>query len=264
MWHHQQVKNRAVFALGLLFLSLASTVQASTVPQLVPKILATYPHDKQAFTQGLVFHQGDLYESTGLYGRSSLRKVELTTGKVLQQQALDDNAFGEGLALVDQQLIQLTWQQGRAFVYDLDRFIVKNVHSYQGQGWGLCFDGQDLWMSDGSATLYRRDAQSFALLEQIVVKLAEQPQAQLNDLACVGEHIYANIWKEPRLVKINKYSGNIAAEIDASELVARSGRPRDGEAVLNGITYDEHTKAFYVTGKLWPKLFKVIWQERQP
>lgn len=264
MRHHRILKSPAVLGLTLLLLSLATTTQANPVPRLVPKILATYPHDKQAFTQGLVFYQGDLYESTGLYGRSSLRKVELTTGKVLRQQALDDDAFGEGLALVGQQLIQLTWQQGRAFVYDLDSFALKAVHSYQGQGWGLCFDGQDLWMSDGTATLYRRDAQSFAVLETVVVHLAEQPQTQLNDLACVGEHIYANIWKEPRLVKINKHSGAITAELDASELVARSGRPQDAEAVLNGITYDASSKAFYLTGKLWPKLFKVTWQERQP
>ena len=237
-------------------------VQASglSVEQLGIKVLAELPHDGEAFTQGLLLHDGYLYESTGLYGQSSLRKIDASSGELLMQRQLDARYFGEGLARVGEQLIQLTWQAGRALVYDLHDFSLQQVFHYQGQGWGLCFDGQQLWMSDGSSQLQKRHAKSFALQDKIKVTLHGEPVAQLNELACVGEHIYANIWHDHRIVRINKATGQVEAEIDASALIAASGRNPDPEAVLNGITYDAQSDVFYVTGKLWPKIFKVQWQ----
>ncbi|MGO4999764.1 glutaminyl-peptide cyclotransferase [Oceanisphaera sp. W20_SRM_FM3] len=234
----------------------------STVEQLGVKVLAELPHDAAAFTQGLLLHKGYFYESTGLYGQSSLRKIDAGSGELVRLRKLDDRYFGEGLALVDQQLIQLTWQAGQALVYDLKSFSLQQVFHYQGQGWGLCFDGERLWMSDGSHQLQKRDAKNFSLQSKISITLNGEPLSQLNELACVGEHIYANIWHDHRIVRINKSTGQVDAEIDASALIAASGRSPDPEAVLNGITYDEQTDVFYVTGKLWPKIFKVQWQKK--
>lgn len=248
--------------LSVLLCSLPGHTTHQSVEQLTVEVIERLPHDTRAFTQGLVWHQDMLYESTGLYGDSSLRKVNPLTGEVLAKLALDPAYFGEGLALVGQQLIQLTWREGLALVYNRDDLSLQQAFQYGGEGWGLCFDGHELWMSDGSSRLYRRSPHDFALQGQLVVTLNGQPQPKLNDLACVGGHIYANIWKEPRLVRINKISGRIEAEIDASALVAESGKGRDPEAVLNGIAYDEQAEVFYLTGKHWPTLFKVKWQNK--
>ena len=234
------------------------------VQQLSITVLAELPHDAQAFTQGLLLHDGYFYESTGLYGHSSLRKIDASSGELLRQRKLDAGYFGEGLARVGQQLIQLTWQAGQALVYNLNDFSLQQVFHYQGEGWGLCFDGEQLWMSDGSSQLQTRHPQDFSLQGKIPVTLNGEPLAQLNELACVGEHIYANIWHDHRIVRINKSTGQVDAEIDASALIAASGRSPDPEAVLNGITYDEQAQVFYLTGKLWPKIFKVQWQQSKP
>ncbi|WP_417617783.1 glutaminyl-peptide cyclotransferase [Oceanisphaera sp.] len=257
------IAQAAGLLLSALLVSLPVRATNAAVEQLTVKVIERFPHDTQAFTQGLVWHQGIIYESTGLYGDSSLRKVNPQTGEVLARLELDPAYFGEGLARVGQRLIQLTWREGLALVYGLDDLRLQQAFHYGGEGWGLCFDGEDLWMSDGSSRLYRRSTKDFSLLEQVAVSLNGQPQPKLNDLACVGEHIYANIWKEPRLVRINKSSGRIEAGIDARALVAENGRNRDPEAVLNGIAYDEQAEVFYLTGKRWPTLFKVTWQEKQ-
>ncbi|MBU3824131.1 MAG: glutaminyl-peptide cyclotransferase [Candidatus Oceanisphaera merdipullorum] len=246
----------------LLGLSSTSAQAHNTVEQLGVQVLAELPHDAGAFTQGLLLHEGYLYESTGLYGQSSLRKIDASSGDVVLQRKLDPRYFGEGLARVGEQLIQLTWKSGQALVYDLKDFSLQQVFHYQGQGWGLCFDGEQLWMSDGSSVLQKRDANSFLLQDKVSVTLNGEPLDQLNELACVGEHVYANIWQDHRIVRINKSTGQVDAEIDASALIAASGRSPDPEAVLNGITYDEQAEVFYVTGKLWPKIFKVQWQQK--
>ncbi|MBO1520406.1 glutaminyl-peptide cyclotransferase [Oceanisphaera pacifica] len=232
---------------------------ARAVEQLGVKVIERLPHDANAFTQGLHWHQGVFYESTGLYGASSLRKVNPLTGEVLASVELERAYFGEGLARVGQQLIQLTWRKGLALVYDLESLALVHTFEYSGEGWGLCFDGDNLWMSDGSSRLYQRDPHDFTMIKQLNVTLNKETVPQLNELACVGEHIYANVWKEPRLVRINKATGQVDAEIDASHLVAESGR-RHPESVLNGITYDEQAQVFYLTGKRWPTVFKVQWQ----
>lgn len=221
------------------------------------EVVRTLPHDPDAFTQGLLLHEGHLYESTGLYGRASLRKVDPDTGRVLNRLSLDPAYFGEGLTRVGDTLIQLTWKEGLALVYDLDDFSLQRAHQYGGEGWGLCFDGTSLWMSDGSQHLYRRDPHSFALLGTLSVSLSGRTLGPINELECVNDAIYANIFRDSRIVKIDKGSGKVLAEIDATPLLVLSDKPWDKEAVLNGIAYEAESDTFYLTGKRWPYLFQV-------
>lgn len=246
---------RVILSLCLLCWGAARAMPP--VERLAVEVLAVLPHDPGAFTQGLLHHQGYLYESTGLYGDSSLREVDPASGEVLRQLPLDPAFFGEGLALVEDRLIQLTWREGLALIWRLDDFRLVGAHQYAGEGWGLCFDGEALWMSDGSATLYRRDAHDFSLLAAVEVSLHGRPMMKLNELACVGGHVYANVWRRDRIVRIDTSTGRIDAEIDASALNPLSERPGGREAVLNGIAHDPERDEFYLTGKFWPTMFRV-------
>lgn len=247
-------------AVLLTALALLATLPACANPpvELAPRVEARYPHDPGAFTQGLLLADGMLYESTGLYGRSSLREVDPGSGEVIRVRHLDDRYFGEGLALVEDRLIQLTWRSGRAFVYRLDTFEQLDVFDYQGEGWGLCYDGEELWMSDGSASLTVRDENDFEVLRRVEVTRAGEPVALLNELECVGDQIFANVWQTDLIVRIDKGSGRVDGVIDASGLLGPAelaALPADG--VLNGIAYDPEADRFLLTGKLWPKLFSV-------
>ncbi len=218
------------------------------------EIRATYPHDAGAFTQGLVFVDGRLYESTGLYGESTLREVTLTTGEVTASAALEPNLFGEGLAYVDDRLVQLTFRENTAIVWsqaleELDRF------SYDGEGWGLCDLGGALAMSDGSETLMLRDRTTFEPIESLVATLEGDPVGSLNELECVDGLVFANVWKTTYIVVIDPADGQIRAVIDAAELDRFS--EANSAAVLNGIAYDAARGVFYLTGKLWPMLYEV-------
>lgn len=225
---------------------------------LVPEVLASYPHDSGAFTQGLLYFDGTLFESTGIEGSSSLREVELGSGEVIRLRPLDDDLFGEGLARVGEELWQITWQNGRAFRYDLDTFDLVRSYSYPGEGWGICYDGEQLFMSDGSHQITIRDPATFAELRRFSVTLDNQPVVRLNELECVGDAIYANIWLTDTIVKIDKGNGRVVSEIDAAELLTPEERAALPEgAVLNGIAYNPDSETFYLTGKLWPKLFEV-------
>ncbi len=260
---------------GLLFLSLVlvgascSAQEESTssedsptpppteVARLEPQVLGSYPHDSDAFTQGLLFHDDLFFESTGLRGRSSLRKVEPETGEVLEQINIPQPYFAEGLALVDDRLIQLTWEAGEAFVYTLD-FEQTGTFNYTGEGWGLCYDGESLYMSDGSATIDKRDPETFELEEEVAVRLRGAPVVRLNELECVESSIYANVWQTNDIVRIDKASGQVTAIIDASELLSAEERAElEAGGVLNGIAYDPEAETFFITGKLWPKVFEV-------
>jgi glutaminyl-peptide cyclotransferase len=250
-----------LFALCSLLFTLVSCQQQTTT--LTPQVINTYPHDNQAFTQGLVLYNGKFYESTGQYGVSSLREVDIKTGNALRNQVLDSQYFAEGLALVDDKLIQITWKEGKAFVYDLATFNKEQTFSYQGEGWGLCYDGTNLYMSDGSATLYKRNPETFEVTGQLKIKQNGQAVTMLNELECVGEFVYANIWQTDRIVKINKQNGQVVADIDASNLLSseeRASLPQG--AVLNGIAYHPEADTFYITGKLWPKLLEVKFVEK--
>lgn len=251
----QRVKPRAGFG-GLWTLALCALAGCASpgVPSIEYEILGTFPHDPAAYTQGLLFHDGALLESTGRYGESSVRRVDVPTGEVLASVAVDSALFGEGLARVDSELVQLTWQAGRAFVYDLETLEVLREFAYEGEGWGLCYDGEALWMSDGSSALERRDPRDFTVLATVEVTRGGSPQNRLNELECVDDWIYANVYQRDVIVRIDKATGEVLGEIDLSSVPLSARKPGDIEAVLNGIAYVPETGVFLVTGKLWPNL----------
>ena len=222
-------------------------------------ILRELPHDTGAYTQGLLWWQGKLYESTGEYGASTLRRVDPETGDVEQRIDIDPSLFGEGLARVDDRLIMLTWKAQLAFVFGLDRLDERRTFRYRGEGWGLCHDGTQLVMSDGSDVLTFRDPVSFEDIGSIAVTLRGQPQMRLNELACVGDEIYANIWERDYIVRIDPRTGRVTHQIDAGGLLTRD-EARDAD-VLNGIAYNPDTDTFFITGKWWPKMFEVRFVE---
>jgi len=233
-----------------------AAIRDVVVERLSIKVLAAYPHDPVAFTQGLVWDGGVLYESTGLYGRSSLRRVEPMTGEVLERRMVDPNLFGEGLARVGGKLLQLTWKAGIALVYDVGTLAQVDEYGFNGEGWGLAYDGQRLMMSDGSHRLTVRDPEDFRWLETIEVRLAGTPVPNLNELEFAEGALYANVWGDERIVRIDPFSGAVTATIDASGLLLPEERARVD--VLNGIAYDPVSRSFWLTGKFWPKIFQVV------
>lgn len=242
----------------------AAIAQAPSTPILIPEVIQVYPHDDEAFTQGLLWHGGYLYESTGLWGQSTLRRVEIETGAPLELIELADEFFAEGLERVGDRLIQLTWQAGLAFVYDFDSFEHLESISYEGEGWGLCYDGRYLFMSDGSSYLSVRDADSFELIFRGAVTLDGQiiPPQLLNELECVGDHVYANAWNTDYIFVIDKFTGLITALIDASGLLSEAERAAlAGGSVLNGIAYNPESDTFFITGKRWSQIFEVVFKE---
>ena len=250
-----------IILLLILFLALPP-LQAQTpqAPRLVPDVLKVYPHDAGAFTQGLLWHDGYLYESTGLYGESTLRKVDIETGEPLESLSIDQAYFAEGLELVDGKLIQLTWRAGIAFVYDLATFELLDTIEYDGEGWGLCFDGRYLFMSDSTPYLSVRDAATFELIVRAAITYQGQlvPAQLLNELECVGDTIYANAWNTDYIFRIDKWTGDVTAVIDAAALLSDAEKANlAGGAVLNGIAWNPESETFYITGKNWNKLFEV-------
>ncbi|MCC7044580.1 MAG: glutaminyl-peptide cyclotransferase [Acidobacteria bacterium] len=216
----------------------------------------TYPHDPEAFTQGLLYRDGHLFESTGLNGRSSLRKVRLETGEVVQRRDVDRQYFAEGLVDWGNRLIQLTWQSNLGFVYALDSFEPLRTFAYEGEGWGLTRDARRLVMSDGSSTLRFIDPETLTETGRLEVTERGFPVTYLNELEMIRGEIFANIWQTDEVVVIAPDTGYVKARIDFSPLRARldSTRPVD---VFNGIAWDEARDRLFVTGKLWPKLFDV-------
>jgi glutaminyl-peptide cyclotransferase len=221
------------------------------------EIVHTYPHDTTAFTQGLIYVDGHLYESTGLNGRSSLRMVDLATGNVLQKHDLPAEYFGEGLTDWESTLIQLTWTSHRAFVYDRFSFSPLRTLAYEGEGWGLTHDRTQLIMSDGSSYLRFLDPKSFRLTRQVqVVDDTGQGIENLNELEYIRGEIYANVWQTDDIVRISPRTGKILGRIDLGGIIDKRELHGDG-AVLNGIAYDSAHDRIFVTGKLWPKLFEI-------
>ncbi len=228
---------------------------ASSIESLRVRVVAKYPHATDAFTQGLLWHDGAMYESTGRYGQSDLRRVRLEDGAVLSERSLDPSLFGEGLARVDDRLIQLTWRSGVAIVSDLGSLEARDTLRYPGEGWGLCFDGEVLWMSDGSSILERRNPDSMELVDEMTVWRGDRPVRNLNELECVGDTVYANVWQSNEIVRIDADTGRVTAVIDASGLLSPVEAMRAD--VLNGIAYRPDTDTFLLTGKLWPHVFEV-------
>ena len=220
------------------------------------EIVHIYPHDRAAFTQGLVFINGKLYEGTGQEGQSSLREVDLQTGNVLKKVDVPEPYFGEGIALLNNKIYQLTWQHQVGFIYNADTFEQVGKFNYSGEGWGLTTDGHSLILSDGSNRIRFLDPDSFQVTKTIAVLDGNLPVNELNELEYVNGEIYANIWHDNRIVTIDPQTGRITGWIDLTGLLP-PGDVQDEEAVLNGIAYDDAGKRLFVTGKLWPRLFEI-------
>ena len=241
----------------------APTVTNSTQPTIsypAPvvgyRIVNTYPHDPRAFTQGLVFADGVLYEGTGLRGQSSLKKVDLKTGNILQARQLPARFFGEGITIYGNRVIQLTWRARVGFVYDMQTFQLLDTFNYPTEGWGITHDGRSLIVSDGTSTLYFLDPQTFQEVDRLEVHTRDGPVSRLNELEYVQGEIYANVWKTDRIARISPETGEVVGWIDLEGLLRPEDRNRRID-VLNGIAYDVKNDRLFVTGKLWPKLFEI-------
>ena len=252
--------NWAIFSVIIVatlssFLSSSEATNPPIITQYEIEILNTEAHDAEAFTQGFVFHQGKLYESTGLSGESTLREVNLQ-GEVLRTVNLSSEEFGEGLAIYNNTLIQLTWKSGVAHVWDLETWAQIGDLSYQNEGWGICSNGVNFVMSNGTSDLTIRKPEDFSVIQTVSVTFNGSPLTDLNELECVGDLVYANVWHHDSIFIINMTSGNVVGTIDASSLF-----PEPSPGVLNGIAYDSENDTFWLTGKNWPIMHQVIFQQ---
>jgi glutaminyl-peptide cyclotransferase len=234
---------------------MAALVRAADIPEYTYKVVRTYPHDPGAFTQGLEYRDGQLYEGTGRPGRSTLRKVKLETGEVLKQVPIPPAMFGEGITIWNHQIFQLTWQHQSGFVYDLSTFDLLRRFSYVGEGWGLTNDGRQIYMSDGSSEIRIWDPATLAEKKRLKVRDGTREITFLNELECVRGEIYANVWQTERIARISPADGRLLGWIDLTGILPPQDRSQVD--VLNGIAYDAAHDRLFVTGKLWPKLFEI-------
>lgn len=231
----------------------ASPAQAATAWELV----RSFPHDVEAFTQGLVYHGGFLWEGTGRRGASSVRQVRPESGEIVRRVDLPGSFFGEGITIFGEQIYQLTWVSGIGFVYDLESLQVVRQFRQFTEGWGLTHDGTHLIMSDGSATLYFLDPGTMAPVREIHVLDEGRTIDQINELEFIDGEIFANVWHRDEILRISPESGQVVGRLDLSGLLPAAERPRDPEGVLNGIAHDPDTGRIFVTGKLWPRIFEI-------
>jgi glutamine cyclotransferase len=251
-------------AVAFLLAALAQSVlgqsshpsHATRPPEYTFKVVQAFAHDPNAFTQGLAYADGFLYEGTGLKGRSSLRKVRLETGEIVQRVDLAPEFFGEGITLVKDRVIQLTWQSQVGFVYNLSDFHLLRRFSYSGEGWGLTANGREIFMSDGTSEIRILDAGTLAEKRRLTVRDGDSPIHQLNELEYVDGEIFANVWQTDRIARISPSNGKVVGWIDLTGLLSPIYRLESG-AVLNGIAYDSNRKRLFVTGKLWPSVFEI-------
>jgi glutaminyl-peptide cyclotransferase len=245
---------------GWEFCLPCAIAQPSSISKPIPlykvKIIKAYPHDPDAFTEGLVFSGGFIYESTGMNGKSSIRKVELETGKIVKKFDLPVQYFGEGLTEWDGTFIQLTWRSGKGFVYDHESFSIERDFGFSGEGWGITHDGKSLIMSNGSNRLVFLNPQTFAQERVMPVLSGGKPVRLLNELEYIKGEIYANIWLKDFVARISPETGEVIGWIDMSNLRKELSDGQKAD-VLNGIAYDTETNRIFVTGKLWPKLFQI-------
>ena len=244
-------------------MGLASTTTLPGEPQRLGApvhgftLVQSFPHDPTAYTQGLVYAGGEFFESTGLYGESSLRRVEIATGKVLQRRSVEARYFAEGLALVGDALVQLTWHHKTAFVYDRETFELRRTFSYPTEGWGLAYDSAGgLVLSDGSNRLFFLHPETFAVLRTIRVTDAGRPVTQLNELEWIEGEIWANVWQTDRIARISPSTGIVNSWVDVTTLWPQARRTPQAD-VLNGIAYDPADKRIFVTGKKWPLVYEI-------
>lgn len=251
-----------VFLAVMLMMAAWPAASAEPIPVYGYKIINIFPHDRNAFTQGLFYRQGYLYESTGRYGQSSLRQVELETGRVLKMRRLPHTVFAEGIVDWKDKIIGLTWRAERGFVWQLESFDEVDRFTYEGQGWGLTRSDRELFQSNGSSQLRVLDPETHKILRVVEVSADGRPVTQLNELEWVEGEIFANIWQTDRIARIDPETGRVVGWIDLSGLLYAPG---GGVDVLNGIAYDPRGRLF-VTGKLWPKLYEIqlIRQKKSP
>lgn len=241
----------------LTFLSFIPSSGSSSTPVYTYEIINTYPHDEQAFTQGLVFEDGFIYEGTGLNGQSTLRMIKLKTGDVLKIHKLPQEFFGEGIVLYNDKIIQLTWKSHVGFVYDKDSFKVLSTFFYPTEGWGITYDGKQLIMSDGTANLYFLNPETLKETGRIEVRDRNIPVIRLNELEYVRGEIFANVWLTNRIARIDPQSGRVIGWIDLEGLSPFKNNDNKIKA-LNGIAYDSNNDKLFVTGKLWPKIYEIV------
>jgi len=251
--------NWAIFSVIIVatlssFLSSSEVTDSATITQYEIEILNTETHDDEAFTQGFLFYQGKLYESTGRNDQSTLREVNLQ-GDVLRLVNLSSEEFGEGLAVHNNTLVQLTWKSGVAHIWDIETLTLVGNFSYQDEGWGICSNGVNLVMSNGTSDLTIRNPENFSVIQTVSVTFNGSPLTELNELECIGDLVYANVWRSESIFIINMTSGNVVGTIDASSLF-----PEPSPGVLNGIAYDSGNDTFWLTGKNWPIMHQVIFQ----
>jgi glutamine cyclotransferase len=247
-----------VVVAGIVGFAGISTAQRTPAPVQSYKLIAAFPHDTSSFTQGMVFAgDGKIYESTGLEGESTLRLVDIASGKTLQRIDVPSQYFAEGLAMVGDELLQLTWRSQLGFVYDRKTFKQKRTFPYKTEGWGIAYDGSArLVMSDGSDTLTFLDPKTLAPTKTLRVQDAGKAIGNLNELEWVEGEIWANVWTTDRIARISPNTGEVNAWIDLSSLYPRAQR-EPGADVLNGIAYDASTRRIYITGKKWPRLYQI-------
>ncbi len=235
---------------------LAGAAHDKSVPVYTFRVVHVFPHDAQAFTQGLEYHDGSLFEGTGLNGRSTLRREDLESGHVLQEISLSDRYFGEGITVLRQRIFQITWQSHAGFVYSRSTFRLLKNFSYPGEGWGLANDGHVLYMSDGTDQIRILDPVSLAEQRRITVHDGGHEYNELNELECVRGEIYANVWQTDQILRISPRDGTVTGIVDLHGLLTQQER-ESGADVLNGIAYDAAKDRLLVTGKLWPKIFEI-------
>ncbi|MGA2882451.1 MAG: glutaminyl-peptide cyclotransferase [Bryobacteraceae bacterium] len=229
---------------------------AEQTPEYGYEVIHTYPHDSTAFTQGLEYHGGYLYEGTGLNGRSTVRKVKLETGQVVQRVEVDPFYFGQGITVLNQQIFELTWKTQTGFVYSQATFRKKQTFNYPGEGWGLANDGRNIYMSDGTDQIRVWDPLTLQEKRRIMVRDHDEPVMNLNELEWVRGEIYANVWLTERVARISPMDGRVLGWIDLTNILPAADHKKDTD-ILNGIAYDALGKRLFVTGKLWPKLFEI-------
>lgn len=234
---------------------------APAIPQPVPvytyKVVNAFPHDRQAYTQGLDIDNGTLYEGTGGYGSSTLRRVDLESGRILQEYRLPDVYFGEGVTVYKDTLVQLTWRSNIGFIYDKNSFDLLGTFAYPGEGWGITYDGKRLIMSDGTSRLYFLDPEDFNTAGYVEAHDESGPVSMLNELEYINGKIFANVWATDSIAIIDPQDGRVTGWLDLSGLLD-SGQYDDTTEVLNGITYDAERDRMLVTGKRWPLLFEIV------
>jgi glutaminyl-peptide cyclotransferase len=258
------IRTTRQFALGFLLAAIAQLLLGQPAPtshvsrpaEYTFKIVRTFPHDSSAFTQGLAYHDGFLYEGTGLKGHSSLRKVRLETGEVIQSIDLAPQFFGEGITVLKNQVIQLTWQSQIGFIYRLSDFQLLRRFAYSGEGWGLATDGREIFMSDGTPEIRVLDPDTLAEKRRFTVRDGNTRVKELNELEFVDGEIFSNVWQTDRIARISPQNGEVVGWIDLKGLLSPVYQLESG-AVLNGIAYDPARKRLFVTGKLWPKIFEI-------